>query len=83
MRDPEHGTGFKFSHYNPKAMADCILAALEFYRKRPEDWQRLIKNAFASDFSWEYSASRYIDVFRRAYMNKNGKFPPRIRKLPE
>jgi starch synthase len=56
------GTGFLFSDYTPEAFAKALNAALKAF-KNQKQWRRLVQNAMAQDFSWERSASAYLNLY--------------------
>ena len=43
----------------------AIVRAYESFRHKAE-WQKLQKRAMLKDFSWEYSAKLYVDLFEKA-----------------
>ncbi|NLM19185.1 MAG: glycogen synthase GlgA [Clostridiaceae bacterium] len=57
------GTGFSFSNINAHEFLFAIKDALDTYRDNPDAWNQLIKQAMSSDFSWEQSAKRYIELY--------------------
>ena len=59
------GNGFVFTHYDKKSFLDAVKKALAAYAHR-ETWRRLCQNAFASDFSWERSARKYLELYQCA-----------------
>lgn len=59
----EHGTGFLFSQYDPRAMMTALRQALDTYRQ-PDRWHRLQVNGMSRDFSWERSATEYLTVYK-------------------
>jgi starch synthase len=59
------GNGFSFVRYDRWALFAAIVRALETYRY-PDTWRRLQVNGMTADFSWEASAKRYVDLYRRA-----------------
>lgn len=59
------GTGFVFEAYVPEALVAAVDRAIGLFRQEAQ-WQRLVQNAMAADFSWEASARRYVDLFDRA-----------------
>ena len=71
--DPSAGTGngFKFARYNSKDFLNQIKAAMSLYAQ-PEQWTKLIRNAMASDFSWQRSADAYLQLYRKALEKKGG-----------
>jgi starch synthase len=57
------GNGFVFEKYNTQAMLDAIREAIECYHS--PHWKTLLRNALASDFSWDASARKYAELYRR------------------
>jgi starch synthase len=61
------GTGFKFYDYNGEAMLSTIKAALALFKDQASsNWQKLMKNGMAQDYSWGVSAKEYVRVYERA-----------------
>lgn len=62
--DPKTGTGngFSFREYTPEALLDAAERALKIYENE-EEWHALVRNAMASDFSWDASAKRYVQIY--------------------
>jgi len=58
------GTGFKFTTYSGAELLNTIQRALRAFHN-PTIWRRLIKAGMAKDFSWESSAKKYLQVYRR------------------
>ena len=58
------GTGFSFEHHNEGGLRRAVLGALAAYRDRGQ-WQRLIKNGMAQDFSWDVQGKLYELVYSR------------------
>ncbi|MCL5771819.1 MAG: glycogen synthase GlgA [Actinobacteria bacterium] len=58
----EGGQGFKFSEYSGKALLQAIKNTLNFYNDN-NLWTKIIKNAMNCDFSWDYSAKQYKEIF--------------------
>jgi 1,4-alpha-glucan branching enzyme len=56
------GTGFLFEPYQGSALLGALDRALSTYA-RPEQWDRLIRNAMAADFSWPRSAAAYQALY--------------------
>lgn len=57
------GTGFSFSNINAHEFLFAIKDALDTYNNYPDSWNQLIRQAMSSDFSWEQSAKRYIELY--------------------
>ena len=59
------GTGFKFNDFQSDALWTALQEALTVFENQ-DQWQRLMKNAMAQDFSWEASAREYIKLYHLA-----------------
>lgn len=64
------GNGFLFSEYSSEAFLNCLNRAIGFY-KEGRVWPALIKNAMASDFSWDHSARKYIQLYEQVWLKKS------------
>jgi len=60
----DEGNGFSFTNYNAHDMLFTIRRALSFY-SQPEIWSALVKRAMESDNSWERSAEKYIEIYKK------------------
>ncbi|MFK5883190.1 MAG: glycogen synthase GlgA [Candidatus Izemoplasma sp.] len=60
----KEGTGFSFETYDSCDMLEAFNQAIEVYKDKPT-WNKLVKNAMNEDFSWEMSAGKYIDLFKK------------------
>ncbi|MFW5714174.1 MAG: glycogen synthase [Brevefilum sp.] len=58
----DHGTGFLFDQPYPSIFANTLKRALRLYQK-PETWRKIQLNGMQTDFSWENSARKYINVY--------------------
>jgi starch synthase len=65
--DPKsgRGTGFKFTDYAGELLLETIRAALTTYKDRTQ-WEKIMRNGMAKDFSWTASAREYVKVYERA-----------------
>jgi starch synthase len=59
------GNGFTFVPYEPLALYGALVRSLEHYRDQ-ETWMRIMQQAMAADHSWDASARRYVELYRRA-----------------
>jgi starch synthase len=57
------GNGFTFANYNAHEMKDAVGRAVSLFHDK-ERWQKLVKEAMQSDFSWNASAKKYVDLYR-------------------
>jgi starch synthase len=58
------GNGFKFVEASTEALLPAAARSVETFR-RPKPWKALVRNAMAADFSWERSATAYLDLYRK------------------
>lgn len=59
------GTGFSFANYNAHEMLNTVRYAKYVYYERRREWNKLIDRGMAADFSWNNSARKYEDLYRR------------------
>jgi starch synthase len=65
----EDGVGFSFTAYDEDAMMEALERALSAYRD-PERWREIVKRGMTKDLSWGVSASKYMDLYREALLQK-------------
>lgn len=58
-----HGNGFTFANYSASELEERTCAALDLYTK-PEKFAELRQHAMNSDFSWDSSAEKYMDMYQ-------------------
>ncbi len=58
-------TGFVFEDYSSAAFAETVERAIDLYRQ-PLVWQKVVHTGMSVDWSWQNSALKYADVYRRA-----------------
>lgn len=56
-------TGYLFQGDEPSAFTDCFKKALQDFKDRPE-WEARQRRAMQTDFTWDRSARRYVDLYR-------------------
>jgi len=59
------GTGFVFDKFSEFSLFGQIVKASETYRDR-KTWRKLQKNGMGVDFSWNYSAKEYLNLYDKA-----------------
>jgi len=59
------GTGFRFDMPDGTGLVWALDQALAAYKDR-EAWQGLMRRGMAREFSWQRSASEYVELYRRA-----------------
>jgi starch synthase len=58
-------TGFVFEEYSGNALLDAIKRALAAYGSRSK-WKKLVVKDMGLDFSWNSSAKKYVDLYKKA-----------------
>ncbi len=58
------GTGFKFKDYDAKQLLATIQLAVKTYGDK-KTWTKIMKNGMSKDFSWEASAKKYINLYKK------------------
>ena len=59
-----HGNGFTFANYEASELEERTCAALELYEREPEKFAALRYRALTSDFSWDASAEKYMEMYQ-------------------
>ncbi|MFP4497243.1 MAG: glycogen synthase GlgA [Vulcanimicrobiota bacterium] len=67
--NPDTGNGFTFDEFTTGAMMDAIDRALETYSNKRK-WNSIVKKSMAVDYSWKNSASKYMDLYKKAAEKK-------------
>ncbi len=69
--DPEtkEGNGFLFENYDGGGVLWAVDEALRTYHMGKEEWLHVVKNAMNSDYSWESSADKYIELYKKLKNN--------------
>ncbi|OFI06766.1 glycogen synthase [Clostridium acetireducens DSM 10703] len=62
------GNGFSFSNINAQDMLYTIKRAIDFYYNK-DIWEFLVKKAMACDYSWNNSAEKYLDIYKKILDN--------------
>lgn len=57
------GTGFSFANYNADEMLGVIWYAMDIYYNRKSEWKNIVSNAMKTDYSWDVSAGKYINMY--------------------
>lgn len=65
-RDGERGNGFSFAEYSAAAFDGTIARAVRTYRAGGKPWSELVRRVMREDHSWEASAKRYVDLYKKA-----------------
>ncbi len=59
------GTGFSFSNFNATELKDIMFLALNTYNNNKIAWYKLVKQAMEKDYSWQASATKYLDLYKK------------------
>lgn len=59
------GNGFTFTEYDSTLLYGAIVRALETY-KYPDVWQQLMQRDMEADYSWNASATQYVELYHKA-----------------
>lgn len=70
-RESGEPTGFSFTEYSGGALWTTIRRAL-LARNDRGNWERIVRRGMASDFSWQHSALRYEELYRRGIEKRRG-----------
>ncbi len=62
-RETGEGKGFTFKTYNAYDMLDAVWRAFACFHEK-ENWRKVVSNAMKSDFGWEVSAKKYVDIYK-------------------
>lgn len=63
-RTTMRGNGFKFEEYSAERLLEKIHEAIDVYADQ-NLWRALMLNGMRSDFSWDASASHYVELYQR------------------
>ncbi|MEJ2506498.1 MAG: glycogen synthase GlgA, partial [Ignavibacteriaceae bacterium] len=62
------GNGFMFDKYDPKEFLKEVKRAVKVFKNK-EAWIKIMKTGIKSDFSWNSSAKKYIDLYKTIISN--------------
>ena len=65
----ENANGFRFNNFNAHELLFTVKDALEVYRDG-EEWDRLVRQAMKTDFSWNTSAKEYLATYQKMVSRK-------------
>lgn len=60
--DADGSNGFRFNNYNAHELLYTLQGALNVY-KNEKEWSALVNRAISSDFSWNRSAEKYMQIY--------------------
>ena len=56
------GNGFTFAPYSALELLNALNRAIGCYYNKPE-WNKLVKKVMDTDFSWNYAADKYYELY--------------------
>ena len=59
----EGSNGFRFDNYNAHELLYTLKRAVSIYSSDKDEWDALVMRAKLSDFSWEISAGKYMNIY--------------------
>jgi starch synthase len=59
-------SGFVTERTDADALLDAVSHAIEYYRRPGQWWEKLALHGMQRDFSWDSSASHYLDIYGKA-----------------
>lgn len=62
--DKEHANGFAFENIDQNEMYEALNRALKLYYQDEDEFNRVLKNAMNSDYGWEKTAEKYIELYK-------------------
>lgn len=81
--DPNTGTGagFVFEKFDSNSLLIAIIRAFENFKDKKK-WSTLQKRAMKKDFTWDASAKKYVELFRKVIASHD-KRPKKAVKKPQ
>jgi starch synthase len=70
---PTDGNGYSFSRYAAAAFTDALDRAMRDYRADGRRWRDLVRRVMREDHSWNASAKRYVDLYRKAVQSRRAR----------
>lgn len=64
-RGLDTGNGYSFTDYNGYALTNAVERAIRDYNNKPV-WRMIQTNGMSKDFSWNRSAEKYIELYKKA-----------------
>lgn len=61
----DHKTGFIFEKYRASQLITAMQEAITLYHANQIKWREMVIQAMAADFSWDQSAKRYLELYRK------------------
>lgn len=62
--------GFLFSKYSSEALQEKVVKAMAMLKNDKATYEKMVENAFATDFSWKKNANEYLMLYKKLLENK-------------
>lgn len=59
------GWGFSFSNYNCDSLKEVMYLAIEVFNHNKKAWDNLVDEAMKQDYSWNKSAMKYLELYKK------------------
>jgi starch synthase len=73
--DPTDGekapNGFVFEEYSAEALWEAISRGVAAYQDKAL-WKKLMRRGMSSDYSWQHSVQKYLEIYKKALARKGG-----------
>ncbi|MBJ6802403.1 glycogen synthase GlgA [Geomonas propionica] len=63
--------GFVFDEYSAEALWEAINRSLTAYQDKAF-WKKVMRRGMSSDYSWQNSVHKYLELYRKALLRKGG-----------
>lgn len=57
------GNGFSFSNYNAHELLSVLKYSTHIFYDRKDEWKNIVRNGIKTDFSWDNSAMKYMEIY--------------------
>jgi starch synthase len=61
----EQSTGFVFEEKTSEALLEAMTRAVDLYTNDRKSWEQMMNRCMNRDFSWDASARKYIDLYKK------------------
>lgn len=65
------GNGYSFNDYSGYALLHSVQRAINDFHNKPV-WNKIQMNGMEKEYSWNYSAEKYVELYKRAISKKRG-----------
>jgi len=62
--------GFLFSDYSSESLEEKVLQAVNMWKNDKSAYENMVRNALATDFSWNKNAKEYLTLYQELLTNK-------------